>query len=82
MQVNNPLQYYGQFITGEIVSGSGTSFTLAYPPISGSDAVYNGAARLRRFPATNYDYTINYTTGGITMQYSLSTGALLADYRH
>lgn len=66
-------------VVNEIVTGSGTAFTLHNVPATGSVALYNGAARLRpgALPA---DYTIS--GANITMNYSLSTGALLADYRY
>jgi hypothetical protein len=64
------------FVTNEVVDGTGTAFTLANVPVAGSQAIYNGAARL--WP------TVDYTISGadITMNYSLATGALLADYRY
>jgi hypothetical protein len=67
------------FVTNEIVAGVGTSFILANTPTAGSVALYNGAARLRP-GALPDDYTISGPN--ITMNYSVSTGALLADYRY
>ena len=66
-------------IVNEVVSGSGTACTLANVPATGTVALYNGAARLRpgALPA---DYTIS--GADITMNYSVSTGDLLADYRY
>jgi hypothetical protein len=65
------------FVANEVVSGSGTSFTLINTPKAGTVALYNGAARLRPGASPN-DYTIS--GANITMNYSLSSGALLADY--
>jgi len=72
-------QVGSNFVVNEIVAGAGTAFTLANTPTSGSVALYNGAARLRpgSLPA---DYTIS--GANITMNYSVSTGGLLADYRY
>ena len=67
------------FVVNEVVPGSGTAFTLVNNPVSGSVALYNGGARI--WPgAPPKDYTISGPN--ITMNYSLSTGALLADYRY
>jgi hypothetical protein len=67
------------FVDSEVVSGSGTTFTLAHTPVSGSLHLFNATARL--WPgASPKDYTISGAT--ITMNYSLATGALLADYRY
>lgn len=71
-------QIGSNFVINEVVDGTGTAFTLANIPASGSVALYNGAARIRpgSLPA---DYTIS--GANITMNYSVSTGGLLADYR-
>lgn len=68
-------QIGSNFVVNEIVDGTGTAFTLANIPASGSVALYNGAARIR--PTT--DYTISGEN--ITMNYSVSSGDILADYR-
>jgi len=67
------------YVVNEVVSGTGTSFTLANVPASGSVALYNGAARIRPGSLPS-DYTI--TGANITMNYSVPTGAILADYRY
>ena len=63
------------FIDSEIVSGSGTTFTLANTPVSGSLKLYAGRNRL--YPTTDY----SISTATITTILSWSTGDLLADYR-
>lgn len=65
------------FTDNEIVSGSGTSWTLAATPVAGSVHVYANGQRLT--PGAGNDYTISGTT--ITTALSWSAGALLADYR-
>jgi hypothetical protein len=65
------------FIENEVVSGSGTSWTLANAPVSGSVKVWAGGIRLT--PGAGNDYTISATA--ITTAQSYSTGALIADYR-
>lgn len=62
-------------VENEIVSGSGTSWTLANTPVLGSVKLYAGGIRL----TPTGDYTISGTT--ITTASSYSTGALTADYR-
>jgi hypothetical protein len=64
-------------VENEVVSGSGTSWTLANTPVSGSVKLYAGGIRLN--PGAGNDYTISGTT--ITTAQSYSTGALIADYR-
>jgi len=66
-------------VVNEVVAGSGTNFTLANLPTTGTVPLYNGAARLRPGPLPA-DYTI--LGPNITMNYSLSAGALLADYEY
>jgi len=63
-------------ITGEIVSGSGTSFTLAQTPVPNSVALYAGGIRLT--PGVGNDYSINGIA--ITPFNSYSAGQLTADY--
>lgn len=62
-------------VENEVVSGSGTSWTLANTPVSGSVKLYAGGIRL----TPTSDYTISGTA--ITTTASYSTGALTGDYR-
>lgn len=64
-------------VENEVVSGSGTSWTLANTPVSGSVKLYAGGIRLN--PGAGNDYTISGSS--ITTAASYSTGALIADYR-
>lgn len=64
------------FIDNEIVSGSGTTFTLAHTPTAGSEHIFAGRNRL--YPIT--DYTISGAI--VTTILSWSTGDILADYRY
>ena len=68
----------GTFVTNEVVAGSGTTFTLANTPISGSQAVYGNGQRLT--PGAGKNYTISTAT--LTMANSYSAGTVLADYRY
>ena len=63
-------------IVGEIVSGSGTSWTLAKMPVVNSVALYASGVRLT--PGVGNDYTINGIA--ITTFGSYSAGLLTADY--
>lgn len=63
------------FVDNEVVSGSGTTFTLANTPIVGSQHVYANGQRL----TPTADYTI--AAAVITMVSSWATGAVLCDYR-
>lgn len=63
------------FVDNEIVSGSGTTFTLANIPVVGSVHLY--AARNRLYPTTDF----SITGAIITTVNSWATGDLLADYR-
>lgn len=65
------------FVDNEIVSGSGTTFTLANTPIVGSQHVYANGQRLT--PGVGNDYTISGAV--ITTVGSYSAGSVLADYR-
>jgi hypothetical protein len=67
----------GTFVENEVVSGSGTSWTLANTPVSGSVKLWGAGTRLT--PGAGNDYTI--TGSAITTATSYSTGALIADYR-
>jgi len=63
-------------VWGEVVAGSGTTFTLAYAPDSGTVRVY---ARGQRIAVTS-DYTISDAT--ITTVLSWSAGDIVADYEY
>ena len=67
----------GTPVENEVVSGSGTSWTLANTPVSGSVKLWAGGIRLT--PGAGNDYTISGST--ITTASSYSAGALIADYR-
>lgn len=64
-------------VENEVVSGSGTSWTLANTPVSGSVKLYAGGIRLT--PGAGNDYTISGAS--ITTASSYSAGALTADSR-
>lgn len=67
------------FVTGEVVSFSGTSGTLANTPTSGSVALYKNGSRLQS--GSGNDYTISSAT--ITLASAAVSGDIfLADYRH
>jgi len=66
----------GTQIYGEMVSGSGTSWTLAQTPNSGTLRLYANGQRL----ALTTDYTISAAT--ITTVLSWVAGTLLADYSY
>ena len=68
----------GSFVDNEIVSGSGTSWTLAHTPTSGSQHIYANGQRL--IPGGGNDYTISGAT--VTTTFSWSAGTVLADYRY
>lgn len=63
-------------IQNEIVSGSGTSWTLANTPAAGTVVLYGAGIRLT--PGLGNDYTI--VGADITTANSYSAGELLADY--
>lgn len=65
------------FVYNEIVSGSGTAWTLAHTPVLGTQAVYANGQRLT--PGVGQDYTI--TGSAITTALSWSSGTVLADYQ-
>jgi hypothetical protein len=67
----------GTFVENEIVSGSGTSWTLADAPASGSVKLWGSGVRLT--PGVGNDYAISGAT--ITTANSYPAGSLLADYR-
>lgn len=64
-------------VSGEVVSGSGTSFTLAYEPKS-ITAIYKLGSLLTEGSAA--DYTINMGTGVITIAASANAEEITADY--
>jgi hypothetical protein len=68
----------GTPVIGEVVSGSGTSFTLAHTPVSSSLRLFGAGQRLT--PGAGNDYTISGAT--ITTVNSYSAGQLLADYNY
>jgi len=65
----------GNMVTGETVSGNGTSFTLAYTPVTGTLAIYANGQRLS---VATGDYTVSGKN--INTANSWSTGNILADY--
>jgi hypothetical protein len=65
------------FVFNEIVSGSGTSWTLAGTPTTGTVALYANGQRL--MPGVGDDYTIS--GANITTALSWSSGTVLADYQ-
>ncbi len=68
----------GTQVYNEIVSGSGTTFTLAFTPTTGTVVVYGNGQRLT--PGASNDYTISGAI--ITTTNSFSAGTILADYSH
>lgn len=66
----------GTAVYNEIVSGSGTTFTLANTPTAGTERIYGQGQRL--YPTT--DYTISGAV--ITTINSWLTSQILADYNH
>jgi len=68
----------GTPVINEVVSGSGTAFTLAHTPVVGSVKLFGAGARLT--PGAGNDYTISGAT--ITTVNSYSAGQLLADYNY
>lgn len=66
----------GTVVLNEVVSGSGTSWTLANTPNSAGIQLYANGQRL----TPTVDYTL--TGANITTVLSWSAGTLLADYIH
>ncbi len=66
------------YVYNEVVAGSGTAFTLAHVPTSGSVALYGNGQRL----TVGIDYTISGITITIIAPATYSTGAVLADYTY
>lgn len=63
-------------VYNEVVSGSGTSFTLANTPVSGTLRVYANGQRL--LPTTDF----SLSTATITTVLSWSAGSISADYEY
>lgn len=72
--ISFPASTGGTPVYNEVVSGSGTSFTLANTPTAGSVRLYAQGQRL--VPTTNY----SISGANITTTDSWSVGALTADY--
>jgi hypothetical protein len=68
----------GTAVYNEVVSGSGTSFTLAHTPVAGSLRLYGAGQRLTS--GAGNDYTLSGAV--ITTVNSYSASALLADYSY
>jgi hypothetical protein len=68
---------FGTPVENEVVSGSGTSWTLANTPIAGSVKLYAGTRLI--LGASPNDYTISGTN--ITTTNSYPAGSIIADYR-
>lgn len=66
----------GTQVLNEVVSGSGTSWTLAHTPNSSGIALYANGQRL----TLTVDYTL--VTATITTVLSWSAGTLIADYQY
>jgi len=67
-------------VNNEIVSGSGTSFTLANTPQTGTVKLYGAGQRLT--PGAGCDYTISGATITIIQTgATYATGTVLADYK-
>lgn len=62
-------------VTGELVGGSGTAWTLANTPIAGTVKLYSG---VRLNPPGDY----SISGASITTVNSFPTGSLYADYNH
>src|SRR5437879_4455253 len=65
-------------ITSEVVAGSGTSFTLAHPPIANTQAIYGSGIRLTE--GAGNDYTLSGSLITI-ISGSYSSGQVTADYQ-
>ncbi len=62
-------------VNDEVISGSGTNFTLAATPIVGSEHIFGQGVRL--YPTSDY----SISGANITTILTFATGDLLADYR-
>lgn len=72
-------------VYNEVVSGSGTTFTLAHTPVTGTVRLYAGGAsnpqQGRLLPGAGNDYTISGAV--ITMlNGSFAAGSILGDYNY
>lgn len=65
----------GQFVENEVPSGSGTAFSLANTPASGSVKLFRNGIR----QSAPGDYSI--TGANITLTSTIGSDTLLADYR-
>lgn len=65
------------FVDNEIVSGSGTSFTLANTSVTGSEHIYGNGSRLK----TGIDYTISAAVITMLSPNTFGSGQVIADYR-
>jgi hypothetical protein len=65
-------------VIGEVVSGSGTTFTLANTPIAGSLRLFGAGQRLT--PGAGNDYTISGAV--ITTVNSYNAGQIIGDYNY
>jgi hypothetical protein len=65
-------------ITGEVVAGSGQTFTLANTPVANSVALYGGGIRL--ILGSNADYTISGAVITIVNAPGYSADSVVADY--
>lgn len=63
-------------VTGEVVAGSGTSWTLAHSPVAGTVALFANGQRLTE--------TVDYSIVGanITTVLSWTAGTVIADYEY
>lgn len=69
------------FVDNEIVSGSGTSFTLAHTPVAGSVHLFGYGQRLT--PGAGNDFTISGAVITIIQSgASYTAGSIIADYRY
>lgn len=66
----------GTIVLNEVVSGSGTSWTLAHTPTSAGIALFANGQRLT--PTVDYSLSV----ASITTVLSWSAGTLLADYQY
>ncbi len=66
----------GTAVFNEVVSGSGTTFTLAHTPLAGTLLLYANGQRLT--PTTDYSLAV----ATITTVTSWATGTVLADYSY
>ncbi len=67
------------FADNEVVSGSGTTFTLAHSPTAGTQHIYGAGTRLT--PGAGNDYTISGATITI-LNGTYLAGEILSDYRY